>query len=90
MSHEFITKDDLEVFRQALLHDIKALIRPLEMDNEEWLRCSDVRKLLKISTGTIQNLRISGKLKSNKVGSIHFYKRSDVENMIMGKGNKRV
>jgi len=53
---------------------------------DEWLRCSDVRKLLKISTGTIQNLRISGKLKSNKVGGIHFYKRSDVEKMIVGKG----
>lgn len=86
MSQETLTKDDLEIFRQALLHDIKVLMQPLERDNEEWLRCSDVRKLLKISTGTIQNLRISGKLKSNKVGSIHFYKRSDVEAMIMGKG----
>jgi RecA-family ATPase len=86
MSQEILTKDDLEIFRQALLNDIKVLIQPLERDNEEWLRCSDVRKLLKISTGTIQNLRISGKLKSNKVGSIHFYKRSDVENMITGKG----
>lgn len=86
MSQEILTKDDLEIFRLALLHDIKVLMQPLETDNEEWLRCSDVRKLLKISTGTIQNLRISGKLKSNKVGSIHFYKRSDVEDMIIGKG----
>lgn len=86
MSQEIITKEDLELFRQALLDDIKLLIRPIEKDNEEWLRCSDVRKLLKISTGTIQNLRISGKLKSNKVGGIHLYKRSDVENMIVGKG----
>ncbi|RYE55756.1 MAG: DNA-binding protein [Sphingobacteriales bacterium] len=86
MFKEIITKDDLEIFRQALLHDIKVLMQSLEKDNEEWLRCSDVRKLLKISTGTIQNLRISGKLKSNRVGSIHFYKRSDVEAMILGKG----
>jgi len=89
MSQEFITKDDLEIFRQALLHDIKSLMQPLVKDNVQWLRCSEVRKLLKISTGTIQNLRISGKLKSNRVGSIHFYKRSDVEDMIMGRGNKR-
>ena len=86
MSQEIITKDDLEKFRRALIEDIKFLIRPSEKDEDEWLRCSDVRKLLKISTGTIQNLRISGKLKSNKVGGIHFYKRSDVEKMIVGKG----
>lgn len=86
MSQEIITKDDLEIFRKALLHDITVLMRPLDKDNEEWLRCSDVRKLLKISTGTIQNLRISGKLKSNRVGGIHFYKRSDVDKMMQGKG----
>lgn len=86
MLQELITKEDLEKFRQVLLKDIKSLIHPSENKNEEWLRCSDVRKLLKISTGTIQNLGISGKLKSNSVVGIHFYKRSDVENMIPGKG----
>lgn len=86
MSQELVTKDDLEKFRQVLIEDIKSLISPSEKNGEEWLRCSEVRKLLKISTGTIQNLRISGKLKSNRVGGIHFYKRSDVDNMIQGKG----
>ncbi|MEZ2334778.1 helix-turn-helix domain-containing protein [Mucilaginibacter sp. RCC_168] len=86
MSQEVITKDDLEKLRRALIEDIKILIRSSEKDNDEWLRCADVRKLLKVSTGTIQNLRISGKLKSNKVGGIHLYRRSDVENMILGKG----
>ena len=86
MSQELITKDDLEKFRRAIIEDIIFLIRASEKDEDEWLRCADVRKLLKISTGTIQNLRISGKLKSNKVGGIHFYKRSDVEKMIVGKG----
>jgi hypothetical protein len=89
MSQELITKEDLEKFRETLLGDIKSLIHPVPDDREEWLRCSEVRKMLKMSTGTVQNLRISGKLKSNKVGSIHFYKRSDVEDMIMGRGNKR-
>lgn len=86
MSQDHITKEDLEKFRQALLFEIKLTVQPSEKHSEDWLRCADVRKLLKISTGTIQNLRISGKLKSNRVGSIHFYKRSDVEAMMMGKG----
>jgi hypothetical protein len=86
MAQELITKDDLEIFRQSLLSDLKTIFTTSERDSDEWLRCSDVRKLLKISTGTIQNLRISGKLKSNKVGGIHFYRRSDVEKMVVGKG----
>lgn len=86
MLQELITKDDLEDFRKSLITEIKLIIKPTsDSSNVEWLRCADVRKMLKISTGTIQKLRISGKLKSNRVGGIHFYKRSDVENMISGK-----
>ena len=85
MPIEIITKDDLEVFRKTLLADLKLLLSASQDENKEWLRCSDVRKMLKISTGTLQNLRISGKLKSQKVGGIHFYKLTDVENMIGGK-----
>jgi hypothetical protein len=85
MSIEIITKDDLEAFRHTLLNDIRELITNHKTETREWLRCADVRKMLKISTGTVQNLRISGKLKSKKVGGIHFYKLTDIENMISGK-----
>ena len=85
MSIETITKDDLETFRLTLLNDIKKLIAAKPDVQKEWLRCADVRKILKISTGTVQNLRISGKLKSHKVGGINFYKLTDIESMIGGK-----
>ncbi|MFD1257744.1 helix-turn-helix domain-containing protein [Mucilaginibacter terrae] len=85
MAIEILTKDDLEAFRKTLLHDITLLLSEKQQDKKEWLRCADVRKMLEISTGTVQNLRISGKLKSQKVGGIHFYKLTDVENMISGK-----
>jgi len=85
MSLEVITKDDLEVFRQSLLKDIRDLLNNNKPENKEWLRCADVRKLLKVSTGTIQNLRVTGKLQSRKVGGIHFYKLTDIENMLSGK-----
>ena len=84
MNIEFITKDDLEVFRQHLLNDIKALLLAPAAEKKEWLRCAEVRQLLNISTGTLQNLRISGKLKSQKVGSMHYYRRSDVDNLLNG------
>jgi hypothetical protein len=85
MAIEIITKDDLEAFRKNLLLDIGLMLSKKQQDPKEWLRCADVRKMLKISTGTVQNLRISGKLKSQKVGGIHYYKLTDIENMISGK-----
>ncbi|QJD98347.1 helix-turn-helix domain-containing protein [Mucilaginibacter robiniae] len=82
MTIEMITKEDLEVFRQTLLNDIRTLISPSQTETKEWLRCADVRKILKVSTATVQNLRISGKLKSHKVNGIYFYNRADIERMI--------
>jgi len=85
MAIEIITKEDLEAFRKTLLNDIKVLLNSPKNETKEWLRCADVRRILKVSTGTVQNLRVSGRLKSQKVGGIHFYKLTDIENMIGGK-----
>lgn len=61
MPIEIITKDDLHTFRLQLLEDIRGLIQPTAQP-KKWLRSREVRKLLQISAGTLQNLRISGVL----------------------------
>jgi len=82
MSVEVVTKEDLQAFRQQLLNDLKALLSFKSNTNREWLRSSEVRKLLKISAGTLQNLRITGKLKPVKIGGIFFYRNSDIEGLL--------
>jgi hypothetical protein len=47
-----------------------------------WLKNSEVRKLLNISSNTVQRLRISGKLRSSKVGGIHYYRYEDIEKLL--------
>jgi excisionase family DNA binding protein len=49
---------------------------------KEWLKNSEVRKLLKVSSNTVQRLRISGKLPSTKVGGVHYYRRDDIEKLL--------
>jgi len=66
---DFITKDDLELFKRDLISEITALIKPQSVE---------VRKLLHISTGTLQNFRINGTLSFTKVGGIFFYKYDDI------------
>ena len=63
MNVELITKQDLEQLKSELLSEIKRLV---QLDggshsNKQWLKSNEVRKLLKISPGTLQNLRINGR-----------------------------
>lgn len=77
MTYEIITHDDLEKFRLKLLEDLKTLLQPAQQ-TKEWLKSSEVRKMLGISHGTLQNLRINRIIPYTKVGSIMFYKREDI------------
>ena len=83
MAIEVITKEDLQQFRIQLLNDIRSLLKPSESKLvKPWLKNSEVRKLLNISSNTIQRLRISGKLRSSKVGGIHYYRYEDIEKLL--------
>lgn len=84
MAIEVVTKEDLEQFRLQLLNDIRMIISSDQPKKEikPWLKNSEVRKLLSISSNTIQRLRISGKLRSNKVGGIHYYRYEDIEKLM--------
>lgn len=77
--HDIATKADI----QNLICEIRELQKLFSKCTQEQkiLRSSDVRKLLKISDGTLQRLRISGDLKARKVNGMWFYKYDDVVRM---------
>lgn len=84
MAIEVITKEDLAEFRVQLLNDIRQfLCNPQEAKlYKPWLKNSEVRKLLNISANTLQRLRVAGKLRSNKIGGIHFYRYDDIAKLL--------
>lgn len=82
MSVEVVTKEDLQAFRLQLISDIKELFLPKHSTTKDWLRSSEVRKLLNISPGTLQSFRVNGKLKPSKIGGIHFYRYTDIEKLL--------
>lgn len=82
MSVEVVTKEDLQAFRQQLISDLKALFQFQENSKKEWLRSSEVRKLLKISPGTLQTLRVNGTLHPSKIGGIMYYKMDEIEMLL--------
>ncbi len=83
MPIEIITKEDLEHFRQKLLQDIKELVKPVPVESPKpWLKSYEVRKILCISNGTLQNLRIQRKIRYSKVGGLLFYKYEDIQKLL--------
>jgi hypothetical protein len=44
---------------------------------------SEVKKLLNISSGTLQNLRINGTLSYTKIGGLLYYNYKDIEKLLM-------
>ena len=83
---EILTKEDLRNFKSELLQEIKTLIQPQgQGQNKKWLKSQEVRKMLNISPGTLQNLRIKGTLRYTKIGSLIYYKQEDI-NTLLEKG----
>jgi len=82
---DLVTREDLNEFRNLLLNDLKQFIQPQSQQKNKWLKSYEVRKLLNISAGTLQNLRINGTLPYTKIGGLMFYKYSDIEKILNGK-----
>jgi hypothetical protein len=82
---DLITREDLNEFRNLLLNDLKQLIKPQTLQGKQWLKSYEVRKMLNISAGTLQNLRINGTLAFTKIGGLMYYKYSDIEKVLNGK-----
>lgn len=83
MQLEIITKDDLKQFKTELLNDISAIVKPQEKA-KEWLKSAEVRKMLNMSPGTLQNLRINGTLRYTKIGGMMYYKLADITRLLEG------
>ena len=89
MSIEIVTKEDLQHFRRQLLEDLQEILKPETQIEKEWLKGNEVRQLLKISTGTLQNLRLNGTLPFTKIGGIIFYNAKGIDALLNGNLNKK-
>ena len=87
MTYEIITQEDLQKFRLQLLEDLTRMMSGAVQPqlNKEWMRSSEVRKMLGISHGTLQNLRIKDILPHRKVGGLMYYKYQDILRRLEGR-----
>jgi hypothetical protein len=83
MAATIITVEDLKEFKIELLEQIKKIVESQNTASiKKWLKSTEVRKLLNISPGTLQNLRINGTLSYTKIGGTIYYENQDIDKLL--------
>lgn len=90
---EIVTKDDLRQFGLVLLDKIRVVIQEnvlaqTDLPQPEWLKSKSVRIMLDISAGSVQNLRMTQKVRFKKVLGSYYYSREDLEKLFSDGTNK--
>ncbi|HET8735953.1 MAG TPA: helix-turn-helix domain-containing protein [Pricia sp.] len=68
-----------------LFEEIREILleKAVEERNRTWLRSRDVMELLKISHGTLQNLRNNDAIPSHKIEGLIFYDAHEIDKILM-------
>ena len=83
MPTEIVTTDDLREFKTDLLTEFRKMLKEHHgQPAKKWLKSYEVRDLLNISPGTLQNMRINGTLPYTKIGGVMFYDYEDIKKML--------
>ena len=84
--NDSVTKDDLRQFGLLLLNNIRKIIDESQTSEKEsldpeWLKSRVVRKLMDMSAGSLQNLRVTGKIRFKKVLGSYYYNKTDLRKL---------
>ena len=98
MAVNIITQEDLDQFKTQFFQEQKLVLEKFKEDitgstkipesnGVKWLKSHQVQRMLGISPGTLQTLRINGTIPFSKVGGSIFYSVDDVQKVL--EKNKR-
>jgi len=80
---DILTRGDLEDFKIELIDILSTMMKEfVGQTQKKWLKSYEVRKLLNISPGTLQHMRLSGTIPYTKVGNILLYDATDIDKLL--------
>jgi predicted DNA-binding transcriptional regulator AlpA len=82
MSVEIITKEDLLETKEEIIQEMKRLVSKQYFGEKRLLKSKEVMKILGISPGTLQNMRINGTLPYSMIGGLTYYVYEDILRLI--------
>lgn len=89
MAAQIVTIEDLEQFKTDLISEMKILLdgqfnattNKREEPKKVWLKSHQVQRMLGISPGTLQTLRLNGTIPFTKIGGVLFYDEEDINRL---------
>lgn len=90
MAAQIVTIEDLEQFKFDLISELSSLLEtqlfkaPVQEKEpkKNWLKSHQVQRLLGISPGTLQTLRLNGTLPFTKIGGVLFYDEAEINRLL--------
>lgn len=83
MAANIVTLEDLQSFKKELIEELKNILSQRHATPvRKWLKSHEVMRLLTISPGTLQSLRVNGSLPFTKIGGVIYYDYEDIQNML--------
>lgn len=84
MAANIITLEDLQSFKKELIEELRNMLSQRHTTPaRRWLKSHEVRRLLTVSPGTLQNLRVNGSLPFTKIGGVIYYDYEDIQKMLL-------
>jgi len=85
MGVNILTKEDLQLFKQELITELTKLFNSQVPQKKKWLKSYEVREMLGISRGTLQNPKDKGTLHPSLVGGLLFYDYDEINKLMTRK-----
>lgn len=77
-ANELVTKQDLVNLKTELLSAMQSLVSQADNTKKKWLKTSEVKEMLGLSSSGLTNLRIKGTLPFTKLSGVIYYDYSEI------------
>lgn len=84
---EIVSLKEFNDFENRIFKELEAIKQASPTENR-WLKSNDVKELLGISHGKLQDLRDRGLIPFTKLGGVIFYDRIEIEKTLLKGMNK--
>ncbi len=82
MNINIVTKEEFQALSNKIEKVLDLLVKNKPTIESEWLKSSEVKRILKCSDASLKNYRDNEVFPCTRIGGTFYYAKKDVENML--------
>lgn len=86
MNVNIVTQEEFQVLNNKMEKVLELLQNSKPTTESEWLKSSEVKKILKCSDTSLKNYRDNGIIPHTQIGGTFYYAKNDVERLLNKNG----